>query len=160
MNAAAVRLALWITLGVAAVGSLGLYGREQRARGRAEAQLAQLRTENAALARVQARVDTVYRIQRDTFVVRRERLDTLTVTVDRWKRDTIAVVQYVERADSTVRACSALLLTCAQRDSLWRVRYANLERQVAAQPRPPPAWRVWGERIVIAWASYELGRSR
>lgn len=119
----------WIVLAAIAVAGLGLYAREERARGRAEAKLAQLRSDNDALRRRQARVDTVFRIQRDTFLVRRTRLDTMTVTVAAWKHDTVQVVEYVARADSVVQACSDLLLTCEERDRLWRARYANLERQ-------------------------------
>lgn len=158
MSRLGVKVALWLALALAAVVSLGLYGREQRARGRAEAVGAQLRAENDSLRLAQAQVDTIY--QRDTVRLWRvkERWDTAVVTVDRWKRDTLEVVRYVALADSTVRACTAALRTCEQRDSLWALRYGNLERQFATVPRPRPGWLVWTERGLTLWAGIELGK--
>jgi hypothetical protein len=153
------QLAGWVLLGAIAVVALGLYGREQRARGRAEAHLVELRIKNDSLALAQRRVDTLYRVQRDTFYRYRDRLDTLTVTVERWMHDTVQVVRFVALADSTVRACSAALLTCEERDRLWAQRYANLEAQVAAMPKPRAEWKVWLERSLIAGASYKLGQA-
>ena len=60
-----------------------------------------------SLARARAR-DTV----RLTRLVRQT--DTLTATVTAWKHDTVAVVRYVELADSTIGVCRAVLSNCEQ----------------------------------------------
>ena len=130
---------LWshIALGVLAVLALGLYGQEQRKRGAAEAGERAARLELDSLRKVGARVDTVFRIQRDTFYVRRLRVDTLTQTVELWKHDTTKVVEYVQQADSTIKACGALVLTCEERGALYRGEIAAMQRRWDARPKPP-----------------------
>lgn len=91
--------------------------------GAALADLDRLEAENDSLARLQRKVDTLYRVQRDTFVVRRTRIDTLIVSVDRWKHDTTEVVRFVVQAESTIAACSALIVSCEER---VRIRDARL----------------------------------
>lgn len=53
-------------------------------------------------------------VRKDTVVLWRvkKELDTLTVSVDRWKHDTVKVVQYVQKTDSAIRACTAVISTC------------------------------------------------
>lgn len=67
-----------------------------------------------------ARLDTVY--VRDTITLWRttRRIDTLTQSVERWKTDTLAVVEYVALADSGLRACASVVRTCEQRLALER----------------------------------------
>jgi len=123
-----------------------LYGCEMKARGRAEADGARWRSELAALRGRTARVDSVY--VRDTVTLWRQvrSTDTLTQTVETWKHDTVKVVEYVARADSTIRSCTAALLTCEQRVALRDSTIRTLERQWADRPKPPhPFWR-WAER--------------
>jgi hypothetical protein len=135
------------------------YGCEQRKVGRAQAGEVAARRALDSLATIVRRVDTVYRIQRDTFYVRRVRLDTLTVTVDRWKHDTLEVVRYVAAADSTVRACSLALATCDERDAL-RVRQLDAwEQRWATREKPRSALWVWVERAVISGVSFKLGQA-
>jgi hypothetical protein len=142
-------LAGWVLLGAVAVAALGLYGREQRARGRAEAQLVALRAAYDSLGRVQRRVDTVHRVQRDTLYRRIARVDTMTLTVREWMHDTVEVIRYVTRTDSALRACLAADSTCTARLGVRDLRITNLEGQLAAMPRPRPAWKVWGERVAL-----------
>lgn len=147
----------WIALAVVAVLALALYGQEQRRRGAAEAQGARWKAELDALAKVVARVDTVYRVRRDTFYVQRDRLDTMTVTVEAWKHDTVRVVEYVARADSTVRACSLALLSCDEREAL-RVRQLDAwQRRWDTRPKPPSALARWTERLLWGAAGYGIG---
>lgn len=91
--------------------------------------------ENDSLKRLQPRVDTLYVAQRDTFVRFRTKWDTARVDVERWKYDTVKVVRYVALADSTIRACSAALLTCEARVALRDRRIAALETAVLASLR-------------------------
>jgi hypothetical protein len=139
--------------------ALGLaYGCEQRARGRAEADGARWRQELDVLAGKVRAVDTVYRA--DTVRLWRtvRDLDTLTVTVQSWKHDTVRVVEYVQRADSAVRACVATVLTCETRVALRDSTIRVLRRQWEDRPKPPsPVWR-WAERLGIAWVGYKVGQ--
>lgn len=68
------------------------------------------------------RLDTVY--QRDTVRLTRwrERWDTVRQDVERWKHDTLRVVEYVQVADSTIRACVAALATCEQQKAALTLR--------------------------------------
>ena len=60
------------------------------------------------------RLDTVYQLDTVRLTRWRERWDTVRQDVERWKHDTIRVVEYVRVADSTIRACVAALATCEQ----------------------------------------------
>lgn len=149
----------WNILMVAvAVIALGLYGQEQRKRGAAEAEGKEWKRQLDSLAKVGARVDTVYRVQRDTFYVRRVRVDTLTQTVELWKHDTTKVVEYVAQADSTIKACSALVLTCEERSAIYEAQLGAWERRWETREKPPSEFRKWGERIAIALLGYAAGR--
>lgn len=78
--------------------------------------------------------DTVYR--RDTAVLTRWRTkwDSLTREVPIYKTDTLWVERTIAAADSTIRACSAALLTCERRvDAERRLRLAA-EAALAAVP--------------------------
>lgn len=149
----------WNVLAAAvAVVSLWLYGAEQRKRGAAEAEGARWKRQLDSLEARVARVDTVYRVRRDTFYLRRERLDTLTVTVDRWKRDTIEVVRYVQQADSTIRACSALVLSCEEREAL-RIQQLDIwDQRWATREKPPGAFWKWTERGLVFGLGWLSGR--
>lgn len=110
----------------------------------AKGELARLSLEADSLRRLSARVDTLYK--RDTVRLWRtvRALDTLTRTVEVWKHDTLRVVEYVARADSTVAACTAALLTCDER---VRVRDARLVveagRYRALEATVPTRWTRW-----------------
>lgn len=151
---------LWshIALGCVAVLALGLYGQEQRRRGAAEAEGARWKLEADSLRKVGARVDTLWRVQRDTFYVRRVRVDTLTQTVEIWKRDTLKVVEYVAQADSTIKACSALVLTCEERGVIYEAQLRAWERRWETREKPPSEMWKWGERILLFGLGYLSGR--
>lgn len=152
---------LWshIALGLLAVIGLGLYGQEQRRRGAAEAEGARWKRQADSLAKVAAKVDTIYRIQRDTFYIRRDRWDTAFVDVERWKHDTTEVVRYVSLADSTIKACTLALQSCDAREALRLGQIRAWERRWETRDKPRPAWQVWLERAAIAGVSYNIGRS-
>ena len=148
--------------GAAWLGSCGARGDGARV-----AEVAALKLENDSLRRQRARVDTVFRIQRDTFYLRRQRVDTLTQTVELWKRDTLRVVEYVQRADSALRACSALVLTCERRAEIADRESANLRRQVRLlEQGTARAWTAAGLSYeastgeIGAWVERDLFRGR
>lgn len=147
-----VLIALCLALGVG-------HGWQQRRYGRAEAATAQLRLANDSLKRESRRIDTLYRVQVDTFVRWRVRLDTLTRTVAEWKHDTVKVVEYVARADSTIRACSVALETCEQRVGVRDDRIRNLEAQIDAMPKPRAALWTWLERGAIGYIAFKVGQA-
>lgn len=93
-------------------------GVSQRSASYARAESARLGKALDSLSNVKARVDTVHAVTVRTVTRHTASLDTLTLTVDRWKSDTIRVVEYVTRADSLARACTALIESCEARVSV------------------------------------------
>jgi hypothetical protein len=68
----------------------------------------------------QVRLETLYVRDTQTFWRTKTRWDTVVLSVDRWKTDTLRVVEYVQLADSSLRACASALRTCEQRLELER----------------------------------------
>lgn len=127
------------------------YWTGQRAEREYGAVLVQLDSSKAREAVKQATIDslaTVYRVDTVTLWRQVRRLDTLTVTVDQWKHDTVRVVEYVTRADSTVRACTAALQTCEQRVAAERALTDEVRTQLALTRRI--AGRPWTS-AGVAW---------
>ena len=85
-----------------------------------------------SLVKVRARVDTIHAVTVRTVTRHVTRLDTLTRDVEVWKRDTIRVVEYVTRADSLARACTALIDSCDEKVRARDALLATRERQWAA----------------------------
>jgi hypothetical protein len=131
-NARLVLLALGAAAALVA-GAWELGRRDGRAEG--------LAVERAAVVETLAVLDTVY--LRDTLRLRVlvTRWDTLRQTVDRWKHDTITVERVVQVADSTIRACTATVLTCEQRVALTVRRAELAEEELAIHRRRIPTRR-------------------
>jgi hypothetical protein len=127
---------LLLALGAAAALVAGAWELGRRD-GRAEG----LAVERAAVVETLAVLDTVY--LRDTLRLRVlvTRWDTLRQTVDRWKHDTITVERVVMIADSTIRACTATVLTCEQRVALTVRRAELAEEELAIHRRRIPTRR-------------------
>jgi len=91
--------------------------------------------QEAALMQAQARADTikigvtkaetVYVAKVDTFAIWRTRVDSVRYMVLKHLTDTVRVKAYVATTDSTIHACSAVLIAC---DTI-RARYAALVKQ-------------------------------
>jgi hypothetical protein len=130
-----LRLVL-LALGAAAALVAGAWELGRRD-GRAEG----LAVERAAVVETLAVLDTVY--LRDTLRLRVlvTRWDTLRQTVDRWKHDTLVVERVVQVADSTIRACTATVLTCEQRVALTTRRAELAEEELAIHRRRIPTRR-------------------
>ena len=79
--------------------------------------------------------------------------DSFTVTVERWKRDTLKVVEYVIRTDSTIAACTQALATCNQRvAAIGKERDAVREANrilIAQQPSALAGWKRRGEGLIV-----------
>lgn len=126
-----------------------------------------------ALARAELRdakrqIDSLGKVYRvDTLRLTRYRLktDSLTTTVELWKHDTVRVVEYVARANSTIRVCTQALATCdamvgaERRGRIAAETDARLLRR--AMPGRLTPWRHRAEGAVVAgviiWLS---GRAR
>lgn len=122
-----------------------------RSEGYAEDEARRLAAVNDSLRAVSAKVEVRY--VRDTVRLWRTvaRVDTLTATVDRWKHDTLRVVEYVTRADSAIQACRAVVLSCEERVSLRDQRITALEaRGRALEAMRPSKWAKL--RDGLAWA--------
>lgn len=128
---AALVMAAWI--------GFTIYMRGERQIGAAQQREQQALARADSLERVSAKLDTVYVVQRDTLWRRIARLDTLTVTVEQWKHDTVRVVEYVTRADSVVRACTALVVTCEEEKAVFRSTIASLEDARKAHEQTHPS---------------------
>ena len=86
--------------------------------------------------------DSLYRADTVRLWRVRQRWDTVVAEVEMWKHDTVRVVEYVQLADSTVRACVAALRTCEQRVALERRLRQSAESALAAMDaRPSPRSR-------------------
>lgn len=139
------------------------YNHYQREIGRREILIAQARKDGAAARRRADSLEKAYRV--DTlrlWKIKRE-TDSLTVTVDRWKHDTIEVVRFVTKADSTIRSCTLALATCEQRVGAERDGRLAAEREnrilMKQMPGPLAPWR---HRIegAVAGAVLQWGISR
>lgn len=141
----------WIALGALVLAAVVGYTAVVQARAKLDRKRAVLEDTLDSLARQTAKVDTIY--VRDSVTVWRLKraTDTLTVTVHQWKHDTVKVVEYVERADSTIRACSQLVLTCEARVALRDSTIATQQRRWDTREKPRPPLLVWGERGLIFW---------
>lgn len=98
-----------------------------------------------ALVQEAARLDTVY--VRDTLTLWRTkaRWDTVLVDVDRWKTDTLRVVEYVALADSTIRACTQTVQTCEARVQAAQALTLDMQaRWQASQSSQRKAALQWG----------------
>ena len=106
------------------------------------------------------RLDTIYR--RDTVRLThwREKWDTVRQDVERWKHDTLRVVEYVAVADSTIRACVAALATCEQQKAAL-TRRAELAEEAYRRTlaKVPSGKRRAAELIGAAAAGVVIGRA-
>ena len=110
-----------------------------------------------SLRTVAQAVDTIYRTETvtlrrvDTAYVRLR--DTLNV------HDTIQVKVFVERADSVVKACSLLQLTCAERHTVDSATAAGWQQMYRAERAARPAALLTvGKLAVAALAGFGAGR--
>lgn len=118
-----------IVLAAAVIAALTLGGRDY---SYAKKHAATLQQQVDSLEAVSKKVDIVY--VTDTLVLWRNvaKWDTIEVDVEKWKHDTVKVVEYVALADSTIKACIAAVLTCEQRVGVRDQRIAKLEELNAA----------------------------
>jgi len=147
-----VRSALWGLAAIVVAFVIG-YGVQELRR---DAKLEQATRTIDSLRTVTAKVDTIY--ERDSVVVWRlkRQTDTLTQTEDRGKHDRIEVVRYVLHADSTIRACRALVETCEERVAVRDATIAAQTRRWENRPKPKPAVWVWAERGVVFWLGTQV----
>ncbi len=106
------------------------------------------------------RLDTVYQLDTVRLTRWRERWDTVRQDVERWKHDTIRVVEYVRVADSTIRACVAALATCEQQKAAL-TRRAELAEEAYRRTlvQVPTAKRRTLELVGAAAAGVVIGRA-
>lgn len=119
-------------------GGIWAYGRYEQEIGRRDATI---RTQDSTLAVLRKsvhRVDSLYVVQVDTLWRRKAVYDTIRDTLLKHLTDTLKVVEYIHAADSTIQACSQVVLTCqlkvSQRDSIILQQTAQL-RLLRTPPR-------------------------
>jgi len=99
------------------------------------------RSASQSLAVEVLRLDTVYRRDTVTLWRTKSRWDTVRVDVERWKTDTLRVVEYVALADSTIRVCTQAVQTCEQR--IRAAQALTLHMQAQMQAAHSARWQ-WG----------------
>lgn len=120
-------------------GALGYYNAVQRRIGRQEAEIAQLVAERRqALMRADS-LEKAYKVDTVKFWRTVRTVDTLTQSVDVWKHDTLKVVEYVEKADTAIKACTLALQTCEQRVGAERQVNATLKAENAVLRKQLPS---------------------
>jgi hypothetical protein len=149
--------------GLLAVALLSMYAgfvHYQREIGRREIMLSAAASELRDAKMLADSLAKVYRVDTLRFTKIRRVTDSLTVTVDRWKTDTLKVVEYVIKADSTIKACSQALATCEQRVGAVTRALAASERAngilKAQMPSKLAPWRHRAEGAILGAAVYAI----
>lgn len=106
---------LYAVLGVAMIGAWQANNYHQREIGKRDSLIATAERTNEQLRKAQDSLAKQYRVDTVRFRVIRTQVDTLTRTVENWKTDTLKVVEYVTKADSTIKSCVQALQTCDER---------------------------------------------
>ena len=117
-----------------AAGSVGLAIHE-RAIGRQLQRNADIMSQAHVAAHAVAKAETVYVAKVDTFAVWRNRTTVLRDTVLAHLTDTVRVKEYVAASDSTIRACSDVILSCDTVRARYRALVAK-DSTLAAGPKP------------------------
>ena len=128
---------LWLVVAVLAgllVGGIGLAVHERNV-GRDQQRAADLPKAAHVAAHAVAKAETVYVAKTDTFTIWRTKLATVRDTVLKHLTDTVLVRQYVATADSTIRACSDVILSCDTVRARYRALVAK-DSTLAASPKP------------------------
>ena len=115
--------------------------------GKRDLLIAQHERANSDLRRQADSLAKVYRTDTLRLTKWRLRTDTMTTTVELWKRDTLRVVEYVTKADSTIRVCAAALQTCEQRVGVAQRGWDGARAEIALLKKQMPSkgqkW-LWG----------------
>jgi hypothetical protein len=131
----------------------------QRRIGAEQVLTAQARADAAKWKRTADSLAKAYHVDTVRLTKIRRVTDSLTLTVDRWKTDTLKVVEYVIAADSTIRVCSQALATCEARVGAERQRVLAAQRETAAlKAQMPSKARKWLGMAISAGAGYAIGR--
>ncbi len=150
---------LYAAIGVTLVGGYNLWAHQQREIGKRDVLIAQAEQTNADLRHTADSLSKVYRIDTLRLTKIRRVTDSLTVTVDQWKHDTVKVVEYVEKADSTIKVCTQALLTCDQRVGIAQRGWDNARRENALLKASfPSKVRPWLYGFAGVGAGYIAGR--
>lgn len=131
-------VAALVALGAILAVGVGWYHSIQR-NAVLEASIASTQHSLDSLAKVAIVVDTAYvhdtvRLTH-TKTVYTERRDTLLLNT----HDTVQVIKFVQAADSVVKACSLLQLTCEQRHQVDSATAAGWERIAKAERKAQPS---------------------
>jgi hypothetical protein len=160
----AAKIAPYLVVALVAGGWFASYTREQREIGRRDLLLAQARADVASASRRADSLAKVYRVDTVRLTRLLQRWDTLyarvTDTVTLARTDTVRVpVQVLVTADSTIRACHAVVATCEQRvaaEHAWGLGWQRQAEQLHVA-RPSGA-RLWLERGLFLAAGFGASR--
>lgn len=120
-------------IGVLALSAIvGQFWGAEQDRKALEAQIGQLEHERRVAVMRADSLEAAYHVDTVRLRVIRTQTDTMTVTVDQWKHDTVRVVEYVTKADSTIKVCSLALATCEERVGAVTARAVAAEAKADA----------------------------
>lgn len=150
---------LYGLLAVALIAGYQGWAYHQREVGKRDLLIAQAERTNADLRHAADSLAKVYRVDTLRLTKIRRVTDSLTVTVDRWKHDTLRVVEYVIKADSTIKVCTAALSTCEARVGIATRGWDNARAEIATlKANYPSKARPWLYGALGAGAGYLAGR--
>ena len=122
---------LYALLAVALIGAWQANNYHQREIGKRDLLIAAAERTNADLRHLADSLAKAYRVDTVRFRVIRTQVDTLTRTVENWKTDTLKVVEYVTKADSTIKVCSMALATCEERVAVAQRGWDGARKEIA-----------------------------
>ena len=134
MTIQAKLIAAFVALLVVVGGAVAL-GYHERGVGRTLQQQADAAEQVKVAVHDVAVAETVYVARVDTFTAWRTRTVALHDTVLKHLTDTLLVKEYVAASDSTIRACSDVILSCDTVRARYRLLVSK-DSTLAAMPKP------------------------
>ena len=137
------------------VGGAVALGYHERGVGRTLQQQADAAEQVKVAAVGVAKAETVLVAKTDTFTVYRTRTVALHDTVLKHLTDTLLVKQYVAASDSTIRACSDVILSCDTVRARYRLLVSK-DSTLAAIPKVTPGFFSHFHKFVGPTVSYTV----
>jgi hypothetical protein len=142
---------LYGLLAVAVGGAYAGFVHYQREIGRREVMLSVAASELRTAKMRADSLERAYRVDTIRLTKIKRVTDSLTVSVDRWKTDTLKVVEYVAKSDTAIRACVQALGTCEAMVGAERAGRLAAESQAKIlRQQMPSKLAPWRDRVIGA----------
>jgi len=141
------------------VGGYRCWAHVQQEYGKRDLHIAQAERTNADLRHAKDSLNVVYRTDTVRFTRYLRTTDSVFANVERWKTDTLKVVEYVAKADTTIRACTQALSTCEQRVGVAQKGWDGARAEIAILKKSiPSSSQKWLYMAIGGGAGYLAGR--